>query len=80
MSWYPKLVCGSPALARMRWRGLVDEHGEDHPAARAALGRYLALRGWVPQRGLKTPEAVAWLRASGAIAGYRNRRERRAES
>lgn len=51
--------------------------GEDHPAARAALGRLLYYRGWVPQRGLATPEAVAWHRESGSDPGHMNRAMRR---
>jgi len=52
-------------------------HGADHPATRAARGRYLYYLGSVPQRGAESPEAVAWFRESGISPGYLNRARRR---
>jgi hypothetical protein len=68
----------SPGLWNSRRLLAAKSLGDDHPAARAALGRQLEARGSVPQRGLATPEAVAWHRASGADRGYMNRSHRRA--
>lgn len=62
--------------------------GDDAPAVRAAYGRYLAHSSEasrvderhepraVPQRGSRSPEAVAWHRESGAAPGYMNRHDR----
>lgn len=68
----------SPGLWNSRRLLAVKRFGADHPATRAALGRQLETRGSVPQRGLTTPEAIAWHRASGADYGYMNRSHRRA--
>lgn len=45
--------------------------------ARAEFGRLMVYQGRVPQRGLASPEAVAWERESGREPGYYNRRARR---
>jgi hypothetical protein len=74
---FSRSTYGSPAIARLRWMQLRHQLGDDHPAARAALGRWLVYRKWTPQRGLFTPEAIAWHRESRAAAGYMNRSERR---
>ena len=64
-------------LAQRDLRAAVARHGEDHRATHAARGRAMYYLGLVPQRGLVTPAAIAWLRESGAIEGYLNRAERR---
>jgi hypothetical protein len=54
------------------------QHGEDHPAARAALGRLWFYLGRVPQVGLASIEAIAWARESGGMQRPRwNRSQRR---
>jgi len=50
---------------------------EEHPAIRAAIGRVLFHQRAVPQLDARTPEAIAWMRESGARPGYLNRTERR---
>lgn len=73
----PRSTFGSPGIAAYRYRRLAAQLGEDHPATRAARGRLLYYQGAVPQIGLRSVEAVAWLRESGAIRGCWNRSERR---
>lgn len=62
----------------MRYEATRRTLGDDHPATRAALGRWLEARGAEPQRGSVTPEAIAWHRASAANPGFFNRHHRRA--
>jgi hypothetical protein len=76
--WYVGGTYSSPGLWNSRRLLAAKRLGADHPAARAALGRQLEARGSVPQRGLTTPEAIAWHRASGADRGFMNRSHRRA--
>jgi hypothetical protein len=68
---------GSPYIAHRLYRLAVIQHGEDHPAARAAYGRWMACRGTVPCT-IHGPAYVAWLREHGGMfAGYHNRHKRR---
>ena len=87
----PARSFGSPGIATMRWKMLRAELGDDALAVRAAYGRHLAHPSEasrvderhepraVPQRGARSPEAVAWHRESGAAPGYANRHDRERE-
>lgn len=68
---------GSAGVARYRVVTAELALGADHPATRAATGRWLARRGNVTQLGATTIEAVAWHRESGADPGYMNRTARK---
>jgi hypothetical protein len=66
-----------------RWMMAEDHFGDQHPAVWAAIGRQWAAllregRGAAPNRLDEGPAAKAWTRASGARAGWLNRRARRA--
>jgi hypothetical protein len=66
----------SHTRARRRWEAALLEHGPEHPATQAALGRLAAaLDEPVPQ--IYAPVLRAYLRALGD-RGYMNRAARRA--
>lgn len=74
----PRHTYGSAGIARYRVAQLERELGRDHPATRAAYGRFLGRTlAAVPQRGSTTPEAIAWARESGAAPGYSNTQPQR---
>jgi hypothetical protein len=66
----------SKGLTTARYKILRERHGDDHPATRAAYGRFLFYLRHVPQVDSVTPEAIAWRRESGAAPGYLNRTHR----
>lgn len=63
--------------ARRELARAIERHGEDHPASRAARGRFWFYAGRVPQRGATSIEAVAWARESAGSRPVWNRTQRR---
>jgi hypothetical protein len=73
-----RLRCYQIEDARRSLATAITAHGAEHPAARAALGRWWFYLGRVPQAGLASIEAVAWARESGGELRPRwNRSQRR---
>jgi hypothetical protein len=70
-----KPFTGSLGTATAHYYRCRLRYGENHPATRAAWGRVLAHKGWVPQRGAVSPEVIAWHRQRGA-RGYLSRHYR----
>lgn len=63
-------------LYRQRWQLLKEFKGDEHPATRAAFGRYAAAVGGSITMASAGPAAwTAWSRARG-WAGYDNRAAR----
>lgn len=64
------------AVRLIQWTVKREVFGPDHPAARAAFGRYVAAKGgWLTRASGCDVSYVAWRReASGR--GFRNRRAR----
>lgn len=69
----PRSSYGSVALAAWRLRALEALHGADHPATRAALGRWRALAGLPAVEGA----VVAWHRELASPLGMNNRSARK---
>ena len=63
------------AVTRCRWLLCKSVLGEDHPATRAAFGRYVAASGGGPPQSHGLPAWVAWGRE--LTPGYLNRSSRR---
>lgn len=73
----PRSTYGSVGLAAWRATALEAALGADHPATRAAPGRWRALAGHLPQKYVHPSiEAVAWHREMGE-RGLHNRSMRR---
>ncbi len=70
-----KPFTGTLGTASAHYHRCARRYGENHPATRAAWGRVLAHKGWVPQLGAVSPEIVAWHRQRGG-RGYLSRHYR----
>jgi hypothetical protein len=68
-----------PAVLRQgQWQGRKLRYGDDHPATRAAFGRYVGARqGTLTVSSSGREAAVAQMREAG-VAGYSNRGYRKA--
>jgi hypothetical protein len=56
--------CYQIESARSDLARAIEVHGSEHPAARAAKGRWRLYAKHVPQIGLASIEAIAWARES----------------